>query len=274
MCKYFSLSLFFILSNFSFAQNQHDLMGALFVDDARPISYRLIFEENKGQINGYSITGIGTNFETKSELSGKFNGDSLFLTEFQVLSTLSEEPISNFCFIDLKAQLKGSKKKQSFEGVFMGRFLDGKECASGKVVFAEKAKLEKKMKQVQKVHELIGDKKQENKLVKLASDETYEIFWYSDKFKVHLWDSSVEDNDRITLIINGKRVLDNEVMRSKKKKISHTLQKGTNIIQLFAENEGRAPHNTTRVELIDKNTKHAIFSKLKVGKKVTFKVVY
>ena len=274
MFKYFSLSLFFILSNFSFAQNQHDLMGALFVDDARPISYRLIFEENKGQINGYSITGIGTNFETKSELSGKFNGDSLFLTEFQVLSTLSEEPISNFCFIDLKAQLKGSKKKQSFEGVFMGRFLDGKECASGKVVFAEKAKLEKKMKQVQKVHELIGDKKQENKLVKLASDETYEIFWYSDKFKVHLWDSSVEDNDRITLIINGKRVLDNEVMRSKKKKISHTLQKGTNIIQLVAENEGRAPHNTTRVELIDKNTKHAIFSKLKVGKKVTFKVVY
>ena len=142
------------------------------------------------------------------------------------------------------------------------------------MVFADKAKLEKKMKQVKKVQELIGDKKHDNKLVNLTSDETYEVFWYSDKFKIHLWDSSVEDDDRITLIINGEHVLDNEVMRSRKKKISHVLQKGTNIIELVAENEGRAPHNTTRVELIDKKTKHAILSQLEVGKKVTFKIIH
>ena len=274
MCKYFTLSLFFIIPHFSFAQNYYDLIGALFVDDTRPISYRLIFEEDKGLINGYSITGIGTNFETKSELSGKFKGDSLFLTEFQVLSTLSEELISNFCFIDLKAQLKGSKKKQFFEGVFVGRFLDGQKCASGKVVFADKYKLDKKMKQVRKVQELIGDKKHDNKLVKLNSDETHKIFWHSEKLKIHLWDSSVEDDDRITLIINGESVLDNEVMRSKKKKISYILKKGTNIIELIAENEGMAPHNTTRVELIDEKTKHAILSQLETNKKLTFKIIH
>lgn len=274
MRKFFVHSFFILAANFSFSQNQYDLVGALFVEDARPISYRLIFEEDNLQINGYSVTGFGTDFETKSELSGQFLGDSLFLKEFQVLSTLSEEPISNFCFIDLKAQLKGSKKKQSYDGVFVGRFLDGKECASGRVVFADKAKLEKKMKQVQKVQELIGDKKLDNKLVKLASDETYELLWLSDKFKIHLWDSSQEDDDRVSLIINGVRVLDNEVMRSKKKKISHALQKGTNIIELIAENEGKAPHNTTRIELIDMKTKHAILSQLEVGKKVTFKIVH
>ena len=63
-------------------------------------------------------------------------------------------------------------------------------------------------------------------------------------------------------------------MRSKKKKINHTLQKGTNIIELIANNEGRAPHNTTRVELIDKKTKHAILSQLEVGKKVILKIVH
>ena len=89
MHKLFSFSFFVLTSYFSFSQNQYDLMGALFVDNARPISYRLIFEEENGQINGYSITGVGTDFETKSELSGKFVGDSLFLREFQVLSTLS-----------------------------------------------------------------------------------------------------------------------------------------------------------------------------------------
>ena len=81
------LFVFILTSHFSYSQNQYDLMGALFVDEVRPISYRLIFEEEKGQINGYSITGIGTNFETKSELYGKIDGDSLFLTEFQILST-------------------------------------------------------------------------------------------------------------------------------------------------------------------------------------------
>ena len=274
MLKLLFLFVFILTSYFSFSQNQYDLMGALFVDDARPISYRLIFEEENEQINGYSITGIGTDFETKSELSGKFVGDSLFLREFQVLSTFAEEPIANFCYIDLKARFSGSKKKKSFEGAFVGRFLDGNECASGKVVFADKAKLEKKVKQVQKIQELIGDKKQNNKLVKLTADETYEVLWFSDKFKIHLWDSSQEDDDRVSLIINGQRVLDNEVMRSKKKKVVHILQKGTNIIELVAENEGRAPHNTTRVELIDKNTKHAIISQLEVGKKVTFKIVH
>ena len=267
-------SLFILNAFLSTAQNQYDLVGALFLDEARPISYRLLLEEDKGHINGYSITGLGTNFETKSELFGKLEGDSLFLNEFQVLSTLSEEPIANFCFIDIRAQLWGAKRKRTFKGVFEGHLLDGSHCARGKVVFADKVKIEKKMKQVQKVQELIGDKKNENKIVKLADNEPYEALWLSDVFKIHLWDSSQEDDDKITLIINGKKLLHNEVMRSKKKKITHPLQKGTNMIELIAENEGKAPYNTTRIELIDKNTKHAILSQLEVGKKVIFKIIH
>ncbi len=264
----------FILSTILVAQNNYDLMGALFLDEARPISYRLILAEENGEVNGYTITGIGTDFETKSEVIGTLNKEELYLKEFQVLSTLSEEPVSNFCFIELNALMKGSKKKRSFEGEFVGYLPDSTECARGKVVFADKAKLDKKMQQVQKIQDLVGEKKETNKLVKLKSDETYEAYWISDKFKMHLWDSSQEDDDRVTLIINGERILDNEVMRSKKKKISHPLLKGTNTIELIAENEGRAPHNTTRVELLDKKTKHAILSQLQVGKKLTFKIIH
>ena len=46
------------------------------------------------------------------------------------------------------------------------------------------------------------------------------------------------------------------------------------MIELIAENEGKAPYNTTRIELIDKNTKHAILSQLEVGKKVIFKIIH
>ena len=65
-------------------------------------------------------------------------------------------------------------------------------------------------------------KRTKNKIVKLADNEPYEALWLSDVFKIHLWDSSQEDDDKITLIINGKKLLHNEVMRSKKEK-SHIL---------------------------------------------------
>ena len=53
-----------------FSQSELDYVGFLFVENARPISYRMILDEDNGVLNGYSITGIGTNFETKSELIG------------------------------------------------------------------------------------------------------------------------------------------------------------------------------------------------------------
>ena len=36
-------SLFILNAFLSTAQNQYDLVGALFLDEARPISYRLLF---------------------------------------------------------------------------------------------------------------------------------------------------------------------------------------------------------------------------------------
>lgn len=268
----FGISLLFSFN--VFAQKQYDLVGFLFLENARPINYRLILEQEKLKLNGYSITGIGTDYETKSEVSGSLKEGVLLLSEFQILSTISEEPVANFCFVSLEAMQKGAKKKRSFEGEFIGRLPDSTECARGNVIFADKAKLDKKMQQVQKIQDLIGDKKEKNKLVTLASGETYEAYWTSENFKIHLWDSSQEDGDRVTLIINGERILDNELMRSKKKKVNYSLQKGTNVIELIAENEGAAPHNTTRVELIDKKTKHAILSQLEVGEKLRFKVLH
>ena len=61
---------------------------------------------------------------------------------------------------------------------------------------------------------------------------------------------------------------------SKKKKVIYSLKKGSNIIDILAENEGKAPHNTTRIELIDNKVKHAILSQLEIGKKVTFKIIH
>ena len=135
-----------------FSQSQNDYMGFLFIKNTRPISYRIIFDNDNGVLNGYSITGIGTNFETKSEIHGSISKKKLELKEFQVISTLSEEPISNFCFVELEANRKSRK---TFEGSFKGFYLNGDMCASGTIIISEKAKLEKQIAKVQKIQEII-----------------------------------------------------------------------------------------------------------------------
>jgi hypothetical protein len=87
------LIFFTLISLQAYAQSQFDYMGFLFIENARPISYRIIFDDDNGVLNGYSITGIGTNFETKSEISGTISKKKLALKEFQIISTISEEPI-------------------------------------------------------------------------------------------------------------------------------------------------------------------------------------
>ena len=251
-----------------FAQSQFDYVGFLFIDNARPISYRIQFDEDKGVLNGYSVTGIGTNFETKSEISGTISKKIIKLKEFQIISTLSEEPISNFCFVEFDA----NRNRKTYEGNFIGYYLNGEVCASGKIIISEKAKLEKQMQKVQKIQEII--KRNENQLTVLKSGDEHTIDWQDNTFKMQMWDSAIEDNDRMSVIINGETLLSNHPMKNKKKSISYSLVKGENIVQIVADNEGDLENNTTRIELIDKHQKHAILSELQVGKKITLKLMH
>ena len=264
------LAWFFILSHYIMMGQSFDYMGFLFIENARPISYRIIFDNDNGVLNGYSITGIGTNFETKSEISGSISKKKLELKEFQVISTLSEEPISNFCFVELEAN---RKSKKTFEGSFKGYYLNGEMCASGTIIISEKAKLEKQIAKVQKIQEIIT-KRNDNHLTVLKSGDEHSIEWTNKKFKMQMWDSAIEDNDRMSVIINGEKTLSNHPMQNKKKSITYKLLEGENTVQIIAENEGEIVNNTTRIELIDKDNKHAILSELQVGKKITLKLIH
>lgn len=266
MIKYFLV--FLLLFSFSsLAQNSFDYTGFLFMEDYRPISYRVVIEEKDGLVNGYSITGSGTSFETKSELSGTYLKKEIRLKEFQIISTKSEEPLSNFCFIDFTV----IKEKKGFSGDFVGAFPDGRTCAEGKIVFAEKSKLDKKIAKAKKLQEVIT-KRLENKPVLLKSGDVHQIGWENKKLRIELWDSAIEDNDRISVLLNGVVVLDNKEMKNKKEVLKIELLSGENILEFIAENEGESANNTTRIELIDRKTKHPILTELQVGKRVKIKI--
>jgi hypothetical protein len=267
--KYVIICLFFYTN--IYAQTNYEFVGFLFNEQGFPISYQLILEEEEGLINGYSITGIGTNYETKNEVLGELKKKKIQLQEYQIITTVSEEPLSTFCFIEVSASLE----KKVFTGTFTGRYPDSTICAQGKVTFAEKAVINKKIKKFERVlqvQELIA-KRKENKVLHLKSGDVHTINWNSNKFKINLWDSAIEDGDRITLIINGQEVLSNKEMVSKKEKIVYDLLPGDNIVKLQADSEGKINNNTTRIELLDKRTKHAVLSELQVGKALTFKII-
>ena len=61
-------------------------------------------------------------------------------------------------------------------------------------------------------------------------------------------------------------------MKNKKEVLKLELLSGENILEFVAENEGESANNTTRIELIDRKTKHPILTELQVGKRVKIKI--
>ena len=97
--------LFFFLFSLNFySQSKYEYFGALKLngDDKTIISYRLVFIEDKGKIEGYSLTDLGGNHETKNKISGTYNEKTknLKFKEEDVLYTKSPLSDDVFCFVN------------------------------------------------------------------------------------------------------------------------------------------------------------------------------
>ena len=245
-----------------------------------PISFKLNLIEKEGIVSGTSITNIGEEDETKSEIMGLyFNSDKSFqLKETQILQTTSEAPLNTFCYINMNLSFKGILGRKRLEGTFTGNFLDSTECASGKIILMEEKKLKKRLekakKRIEKKHPDISD---ETTLIEqtktLREGENLSINWQSNKMKLFIWDANKEDGDRIELKINNKIILNNFETKNKRKKIRIGLEEGENIIEIKATNLGTSPPNTSRIELVDDKTRYLILIQLELGKVATIRIV-
>lgn len=82
--------------------------------------------------------------------------------------------------------------------------------------------------------------------------------------KVEVWDAGVEDNDTISLILNGKTVLDSLRLSKEKQAFEFTLSPGNNELNLYALNLGDIPNNTAAI-LINGEQRVSLNSGLKVN---------
>ena len=205
--KFLIFSFLIFITQLGVSQNTFDYVGTLVINNNTAISFSLTLNEKNGIVNGYSITNIGLEDETKSEISGLyFKKDKSFqLYETQILSTRSEAPINTFCYINMNLSFQGKFGSKRLEGTFTGNFLDSIECAKGKVILIEKKKIENKISKVKKKIEnniISLDTTQIIQTQTLKDDDNLTIHWKGNKLRLHIWDANKEDGDKINLKIN------------------------------------------------------------------------
>lgn len=83
------------------------------------------------------------------------------------------------------------------------------------------------------------------------------------KVKLWYWDCGVEDNDTVSLNLNGTWILQNTRLTKEPKFIEVTLQSGENILSLYAHNLGDIPKNTAALSV------ESTFIKNEVGKMIS-----
>ena len=236
------------------------------------INFNIVFVEKNGIVNGYSITNKGLKDETKSIISGVYyrNNKTYQIQETKILYTKSEEDLNSFCYINMSLQTKGRFRNKRLEGKFEGRFLDGKQCASGEIAMMEKRKIEKKIKKINKRIKKVN-KESETQIISDTTNTT--INWKNNMIELLIWDFGNEDGDRIEIKINDEIILSNYETKNKKKKIRYYLKEGENIIKLKALNLGINPPNTSKIELLDMKKRYPLISQLHKGKETIIRII-
>ena len=275
------LTIIFILVSFSISsQNTQEkkFSGIISITNGNPIAFEINLTQEKGIVNGFSITDKGGKNETKSDISGIYNRNTKTykLNETQVLSTKSEADLNTFCHINLVVKEKGKFQLKRYEGTFVGLFTNGDTCASGDIVLMEKERLEKITEKVENKIEKYKKKQTNSEVldtkVLKEGDEMY-IQWNSNKLTIYIWDANTEDGDKVNLSINDKIILSDYITRKKRKKIKHHLKRGENKIKIEAINVGENPPNTSRIELVDLKVKYPVITQLEVGKSAVITII-
>ena len=277
--RYIILSILITFNYIALSQSHSVYIGTIISSNNNPISYKLDFTEDNGIISGYSITNIGTNDETKSKIIGTFisSEKTLHIKETEILTTNSQEPLENFCFIEMKLEKKGIFGSKRIEGEFNGYFLNKKKCARGRIIMIEEKKLKKIKKKIKKKialnnRERVEKEEKEEEEILMKSGEKFTFNSESKKITLLIWDANKEDGDKIDLLLNSVTILSNYETKNKARKIRIKLEDGKNIIEVKATNEGINPPNTSRIELIDGKTKYTVDVQLQHDKNITIEI--
>lgn len=286
------LSLFLlILSMKSFSQNNYDFYGTLKLNENNKtlVTYRLNFTETKGILNGYSISDIGGDNETKNIIKGSYDGITKVFSFYEdyIVYTKSNYNKNDFCYVVFKGKLKLVENTNKIEGNFQSFYTNKKECINGSISLIGSAQLYKKL-------NMIGNKIKNSKKIdaktkikinpvtildslkvnNLTSGQNLNVFSNSSSITIEVWDSKIEDGDRIDFFQDEVVILKNFKITNQKKTITTLLTAEKTVFKLVALNEGDRAGNTVTIKIMnDVDKLFELISFLKIGEKASITII-
>ena len=134
--------------------------------------------------------------------------------------------------------------------------------------------IKKKEKKVARYSPQYNDK---NEVISIDGREVLtaqEIKVSRDEIEIQVWDYGKEDGDKISLFLDGKRLLKKYVLKSKRLKMNVKLKPGINKLIVYAHNLGKEPPNTASIIVNDGNTKQLLSLQSTLGECGSISVIY
>ncbi len=244
------------------------LTGKIILEDGTEYKYNLNLEISGDKLKGISNTFQGRDL-MKMKLNGKLNrkNQTLIFAENAHLGILPDT--MEMCYITAAMKWKLRKSKYLLNGNYVAKKKNGAICGSGEIVLQtteqkgsilsnnQETYLPTKPDSISKTS--IG----ENELTEGADKK---LEWLSQECVLEIWDAGVIDGDELTVIVNGKVVLNNFSLKGEKKKLVIPLTEKQTTLTFVAGSEGSSPPNTAQMILTDGGKHHKIMYYNKKGK--------
>jgi hypothetical protein len=280
---------FFMFSLTFFSQEKYEYLGAVKLNGNTEtiISYRLVFSEVNGKIEGYSVTDLGGPHETKNVVKGTYNSKTKEITfkEDDILYTKSAISDDMFCFINFSGKVKLVSEKSLMQGEFKGLFKNKQKCIDGTITLVGSERLYKlfnkvnnKMQKSKKIDVAVKEKRNpvamldSLKVNNLTKGQNLNIFTASDNLTVEIWDNGQEDGDVITVYRGEVAILTDYRVTNIKKKIPVTV-KSNEKFRIVAINEGTVAPNTSVIKVSDNERMFEVYSSLKKGEEAYISII-
>ncbi len=259
-----TILLFLFAFQLSYSQYDHEYFGAVKLNDSALISYKVMFSEKDGLVDGYSITDLGGNHETKSKISGTYNSDikQIFFKEEGIEYTKSPVTQKDFCFIHFIGKSFKLNKTKLLKGNFEGKFSNDTKCIDGEIILTLKSKVDKRLGRITRkinktkritdsIKEMINPIKMMDSLNMniLRKNEILSVFVKSDTLELIIYDGGKEDGDKVSLYYDDKLILKSFEIKNNKKIIPLKITSKKHTFKIKALNNGSISPNTMSVKV-------------------------
>ncbi len=298
---YRTLSILLLLPFICAAQAPSFILnGSLGVESGETFTYQLVFTDSAGSINGYAVTYMQKEYDTRAAITGYIDRQkkTISFTETEIIYNHGFRSHAIICLI--KSTLTYRKEGNSYvlAGPVTSKDIGNASCSRGSVRFEDAGVLETLFREepVPAVTPLrpaappktvIIDKTKP--AIRQTPDNTTALLpaqpaqitegqekiydWYSDTIVFEIWDGGRIDGDVVTVRYNTATILSKHQLTKEKKRIILPLTgKETEMITVVAGYEGNEPPNTANIALHDGDTIHEIVAHNRIGREAHIRI--